>query len=184
MPSSSSIATTSATLWRSAYDSTSSGLSDSPNPRRSGASTRNPAAASAGVWRRQPCEESGKPWSNTTGCPSPSSTSASLTPSPETHGTGGSLEQDAQRQQVGAPGLHQCPGRLEVDVGDGEQEGVVRVEAERAELVEAPAGHTGLLDLVGGDGLWSGDGHWPAFPVRGVLHPVKRRRRPIGCCAA
>ena len=49
MPSSLSIATTSATLWRIAYASTSSGLSDSPNPRRSGASTRNPAAASAGV---------------------------------------------------------------------------------------------------------------------------------------
>jgi len=39
----------SATLRPIAYASTPSGFSDSPNPRRSGAMTRSPAAVSAGT---------------------------------------------------------------------------------------------------------------------------------------
>src|SRR5438105_3409867 len=75
-PSSPRIPATSRTSVSIRYAPTSWGLSDCPNPRRSGAITRKPAPVSAGNCSRHIHEESGNPCSSRTGCPSrgPSST--------------------------------------------------------------------------------------------------------------
>ena len=61
------------------YPATSAGRSDSPNPRRSGATTRYPAVASASIWYRHTSHESGNPCSSRTGGPSPAVATLSRT---------------------------------------------------------------------------------------------------------
>src|SRR2546423_485132 len=70
-PTSASTATTSSRSRSTRYASTPAGRLDLPYPRRSGATTRYPAAASAPIWYRQTCHESGEPCSRSTGAPCP-----------------------------------------------------------------------------------------------------------------
>ena len=81
----------SATEFRSPYAATASGRAERPNPRRSGAMTRNPWPTRCGTWWRQSRAESGQPWISSTGTPSPWSSTyseiplaAKTLPSPDT----------------------------------------------------------------------------------------------------
>ena len=70
----------SATALRSLYAATGVGMAERPNPRRSGAMTRNPLLARNGTWWRQSRAESGHPWISRTGMPSPWSSTYSEIP--------------------------------------------------------------------------------------------------------
>ncbi len=50
-----------------------SGAEVRPKPRMSGATTRKPAAAIAGIWCRHECDSSGQPWQSRTRGPEPCS---------------------------------------------------------------------------------------------------------------
>src|SRR5205807_2804837 len=57
------------------------GLSERPNPGRSGAMQRKPASRTGGMTLRHRNDQLGSPWTNTAGAPSPSSRCARRIPS-------------------------------------------------------------------------------------------------------
>ena len=74
-------------------------------------------------------------------------------------------ENDSESQVQRAPGARERASEMEIRAGAGEQPRVLVAEAERPELIEAPAGNTTILevDLFVLGMLLGGRGHRAPF---------------------